>query len=141
MEIPQILSIIALAVTVIGGAILKVMFSRAFKSSDDANRALKESIDSFSKTLDEQDKCGRKLELDLNSLQTKFAEFDKLRVKLDSIDALRAEFMEKFERRSEFVREIQILQNQIEMIFKKVDHVDNQLVKRAQPRGTDDENI
>lgn len=140
MELPSILSIIALVVTAIGGALLPIMFRRAFRVSDDAIKALKEANVALSTSADELEACNKKLELDLNTLTTRFQEFDKMRGKVESIDSLRAEFLEKYERRADFIRQIEILQNQIEMIFNKIDHVDAQITARPRKnKGSDDD--
>lgn len=140
MELSNILAIVALSITVIGGAIIQVMFRRAFRVSDDAIKSLKEANAALNTSVESLKSSCKQLELDLNTLKTRFEEFDKIREKVDSIDSLRAEFLERFQRRSEFIREVQILQNQIELIFNKIDHVDAQMTARPRKnKGSDDD--
>lgn len=50
--------------------------------------------------------------------------------KIMEVEALRAEFLEKFTRRGDFIREMQILSSSIQATHQKIDHLEDQIVDR-----------
>lgn len=141
MELSSILALGTLAITLIGGAIAKVMFSRAFKASDIGTKALSEHVDTvlgnLSKRLDgligDIDNVAalvRGSEKDIIKLQSCMESLDALRAKVDVVDGLKAEFLEKFVKSVDFIRELQVIISQIDAIFRKVDQLDSKVSDR-----------
>jgi len=141
VELSNILALVALVVTVIGGSIAKVMFSRAFKASDVGTKALADHLDAelsnLSKRLDgligDIDNVaglGRNSEKDIIKLQSCVESLNMLKAKIDSIDTLKTEFLEKFVKSVDFIRELQVIISQIDAIFRKVDQLDSKVSDR-----------
>lgn len=146
---------ITLIVAVIGGALFKVLVKRSFDSVDVLVKnnstkieKLEEKMSSMKDTLDGQGLVTNKeckvyrdtvdsledtvkfAEKDIVRLQEHLKALDDLKKTMSSIEALKAEFHEKFLPKTDFIREIQLLSSQLETIFKKIDHVDEQVEKK-----------
>lgn len=107
----NILSIIALIFVAIGGALIRVLTRRAFESITETSTRLQKEINSASHKI-------LNLEKDIIRVQGAVKSVE---------DVLRAEFTEKFLARADFIRDIQLLNSQVESIYKKIDHVDDKL--------------
>lgn len=126
---------------------MKVFASRAFKSLDKRLDDLehqygsdqwvhKQAYDLHVDILKEQGQVMMSTQITLTELKVKIEALELLRDKVNTIDALRAEFLEKFLPKSDFTREIEIMTSQIEGIYRKIDHLDEKLDKKmTQLRG------
>jgi chromosome segregation ATPase len=136
------MSLIAVLSSVIIATWIKLMTGRAFTSIDKKIKDLEDQIKETESISAKLDNFDRGTEKDLVRIQEALKALDSATEKLSQIDSLRVEFLEKFQRKSEFVREIQIINNQIDAILKKMDHVDAKLdhIQERLPakRGTND---
>ena len=130
--------IIAFVFVAIGGAILKVLFGRVFKNIDQEIKSMKNQINERVpretcairvESLEDLEERVGNMEKDVVSLQKSYETLEEIRKTLSNIDALRAEFLEKFQRKADFNRELQILGSQLESIYKKIDHLDEKWEK------------
>jgi len=149
MDFYQILlqSVYSLVFVTICGVILKVLFGRLFKSIDNEIKAISRRVDDLSesfkdtckelvhqttfdlkmKVLDDVEDTVEELGKDVVRLQEGSKSVTEIKDSLKTIDSLRAEFLDKFQRKPEFNREMQIFASQLESIFKKIDHLDEKL--------------
>jgi hypothetical protein len=120
MGLSEILSVVAFCLTaIVNGALF---FHQ------------KRSFDSLDKRLDDSDKRCAEMDLLIRSLQLEGVRsealcksVDETKARLGNLIELRSEFLERlgdYIRRGDFVRDTQILTNQIEAIHKKIDYVD-----------------
>jgi predicted nucleic acid-binding Zn-ribbon protein len=118
------------------GIWLKYMFTRFIRTFDDKIADLKELLS------DKVDvKVVEVLQRDLDDLSKTCAtgesvsvvskSIDEIKSKIEKLDNLKAEFLEKFTRRGDFIREMQTLNSQLEIIQRKIDNVDERTQRRT----------
>lgn len=129
------------------GIWLKYMFTRFIRTFDDKVDVLKELLNSKADL-----QVVSTLQRDFNhlsgtcatgeSVTTLTKGIDELKTKIDKLDGLKAEFLEKFTRRGDFIREMQTLNSQLEIIQRKIDNVDERTKRRPKKyREDQDEDI
>lgn len=117
MDHGQIISAVAVLVTGIIGFLAR----RSLKDQDDKMRGLFERYAAV-------DAIVRGLEKDAVRAEVLNKSMDEINSKLASLIEMRAEFLDRlgdYIRRGDFVRDIQIVTNQIEAIHKKIDYMDS----------------
>lgn len=117
MDHGQIISALAVLVTGIVGFLAR----RSIKDQDDKVKVLFERAATLDTIVRELEKDAVRAE----ALQKSLAEAN---AKLASLIEMRSEFLDRlgdYIRRGDFVRDIQIVTNQIEAIHKKIDYMDS----------------
>jgi len=140
-----VLSIIALIVSVIGGALVRIFVGRTFKGIDDSISSLTGSLETLNikvqngcwispNTCDMRMRGVEKLTDLIPDLDKQVAllisykkRIEEVQDRVKNIDAIRVEFLEKFVPIPEFSRQIKIITSQLEGIYKKIDSLDNKL--------------
>lgn len=130
-------SIVGLLFTGGIGFLLKRSLSQASKAIEKSTKVentietshfvTKEVFDIRIAQLFDVDVASKKCSDDLIQLKEQFRLLENLSKSLTSIEALRSEFLEKFQRKPDFIRDIQLINSQIETIHKKIDHLDDKL--------------
>lgn len=113
MEPGQILAAGSLLLTTLLGVWIKLLSHRAFSAIDEKNKAISESCG-------ELDECVRVIEKDI----VRLSEFQK-QVEKDIAQV-----------KADLVREAQLMSNHLDVVHKKIDHIDEKLDKlrdRRQP--------
>lgn len=132
--------VVTLLLVVVAGAIVKVLVGRTFKSIDQdikklsdqvvaANWVPRETFDIRMQNLTDAEASIEGLGKDVVRLEEITKILAELRHAIANIDTLRAEFLEKFQRKTDFIRELSLLVSQIEGIYKKIDHIDDKIDK------------
>ncbi|MFH1973050.1 MAG: hypothetical protein ABIK13_00365 [Patescibacteria group bacterium] len=134
-------TILSLFSTLLAGGLfiwVKVLSNRAFKSIDDQVKVVSDRIDR-SKTemvsthhdlLSKIEKANtdfRLLEKDLAIVSESLKVVKEIKDSIKELVQFKEEVIERYQRKSDFIRESQILANQIESIHKKVDQLDAKL--------------
>lgn len=117
MDHGQIISALAVLVTGVVGFLAR----RSIKDQDDKVKVLFERLAAV-------DGIVRGLEKDAVRAQVLDKSMDEIHAKLMGLIEMRAEFLDRlgdYIRRGDFVRDIQIVTNQIEAIHKKIDYMDS----------------
>ena len=117
MDHAQIVSALAVLVTGIVGFLAR----RSIKDQDDKVKLLADRTTAL-------DTIVRSLEKDAIRAEALNKSVNEVSTKLSSLLELRAEFLERlgdYIRRGDFVRDIQIVTNQIEAIHKKIEFMDS----------------
>ena len=135
---------IAIIFVVIGGLIIRVFVARTFKGIDDniknidikVEKELTEMNKKISKNVPisecslKMEKC-IKLEKQMDHaseaiirLQEASKILDSLKKTAENIDKLRVEFLEKYQPKADFIREMAILNSQLESIHKMITRLD-----------------
>ncbi|MFA5132521.1 MAG: hypothetical protein WC444_04355 [Candidatus Paceibacterota bacterium] len=155
METPQIVTlavaVFAAFMTLIIGVWLKKLFSSFVDSiKEKVDKSVdKESFEAFKKEIQNNvqavlgkvggiereckdiDQVNRGQEKDITRLQECTRDLDSIRKQMLVIESLKSEFLEKFTRRGDFIREMQLLNSQLEIIQKKIDKLDERINRRA----------
>ena len=76
------------------------------------------------------DAGSRCFDRDMARLQESLKVMDGFSGKLDDLATLRAEILDKFTKRGDFVREMQIMASQLRLVQQKIDHIDAKLDER-----------
>lgn len=133
---------IALVICILGGVVVKVFIARTFKGIDDKINSLEKKIEDtvpVSEYKLKMDKC-EKLETKVDEasdniirLQEATKIFDSLKERTENIDKLRVEFLEKYQPKADFIREMQILNSQLETAHKMITRLDEKIeaIKRG----------
>ena len=79
------------------------------------------------------DCCG--YDRDIVRIQEAVKMIDMYKNKLTEIEALRSEFLEKFTRRGDFIREMQVLNSQVQATYQKVDRLEEQVLDKLRKRS------
>jgi DNA repair ATPase RecN len=151
------LGIVATCGVVFVGAWLKALFSRANKAADirldthdkqfvkleaaigscasfaivgDKLADLSKKIDTLHAYYASVDTICRNHDRDLARLEEVLKLVDEFKKSIHAIEALRSEFLEKFTRRADFVRELQTLSSQVETVFRMIDRVAEKVDER-----------
>jgi hypothetical protein len=136
---------IAIVIGVLVGIIVKIFIARTFKGIDDKINSLEHKIENnvpASECKLKMDKC-EKLEIkasqaseDIIRLQEATKILDTLKKNAENIDKLRVEFLEKYQPKADFIREMQILNSQLESAHKMITRLDEKIetIKRG-PNG------
>jgi hypothetical protein len=117
MDHGQIISALAVLVTGVVGFLAR----RSIKDQDDKVKILFERLAAV-------DSIVRGLEKDAVRAQVLDKSMDEVHTKLMSLVEMRADFLDRlgdYIKRGDFVRDIQIVTNQIEAIHKKIDYMDS----------------
>jgi hypothetical protein len=117
MDHGQIISALAVLVTGVVGFLAR----RSIKEQDDKVKILFERLAAV-------DSIVRGLEKDAVRAQVLDKSMDEVHAKLMSLVEMRADFLDRlgdYIKRGDFVRDIQIVTNQIEAIHKKIDYMDS----------------
>ena len=134
--------VIALVMCGIASVIVKIFINRTFKGIDDKISAVEKKLEDTvpaSECKLKMDKC-EKLENKANQasddiirLQETTKILDTLKEKAENIDKLRVEFLEKYQPKADFIREMQILNSQLESAHKMITRLDEkiELIKRG----------
>lgn len=123
MELTNILGVASFCLTaIVNGA----LFFHQKRSFDTIDQKMKELEDKY------VDAAVKVYNLQLESVRSESIckSVEEVKGKLSTVLELRSEFLERlgdYIRRGDFVRDIQILTNQIESIHKKIDYVDSKL--------------
>lgn len=88
---------------------------------------IKEELDKLQGELAILDSSCRCYDRDITRLQESLKVIDSFRSKLDDLAKLRAEFLEKFTKRGEFIHEIQSVVSQLRLVQQKIDRVDDKI--------------
>jgi len=149
--------LVTIAIVVIGGLIVRVFIARTFKGIDDNIKNIDKKVD---KELEEINKkvalcvptseCDLKMEKgiklenkiehaseDIIRLQEASKILDSLKQNADRIDKLRVEFLEKYQPKADFIREMAILNSQVESIHKMITRLDDKLDSLKKNQGDD----
>ena len=133
---------IALIICILGGLVVKVFAVRTFKGIDDKMKSLEKKIDGTVPATEcvlKMENC-TKLETKMESvsgdiirLQEATKILDTLKKNAENIDKLRVEFLEKYQPKADFIREMQILNSQLESAHKMITRLDEKvdLLKRG----------
>jgi len=117
MDHGQIISVLALLITSVVGFLAR----RSIKDQDDKIKGLLERLVTL-------DTIVRGLEKDVVRAEALNKSLNEVNTKLAGLIEMRSEFLERlgdYIRRGDFVRDIQIVTNQIEAIHKKIDYMDS----------------
>lgn len=112
-SLANILSVVALFGALVFGAIMKTLMGRAFKATDDKISTINDSISHI-----------------VNQIQIINKNVADTNHALDvakNLDGFRLEIVEKFLLRSDFVREISLVTNQIDAIHPKIEQLDDKI--------------
>jgi peptidoglycan hydrolase CwlO-like protein len=104
-----------------------------FSSRESVDRwveEIKEKLDDCAEEVDRLNTCFSGHDRDIVRVQEIAKFIETYQSRLSEIEALRAEFLEKFIRRGDFIREMQILNSQVAAIYQKIDHVDEKVDER-----------
>jgi len=129
---------IAIIVCVLAGAIVKVFITRTFKGIDDKIVSLEKKINDIDYVPTTE--CNLKMEKCIK-LETKMEEasddiirlqeatkiLDVLKKNAENINKLRVEFLERYQLKSDFIRDIQILNSQLEGVHKMITRLDEKI--------------
>lgn len=118
---------------VLSGGVLVYFVKRTFKTIDKKISVLEDKLmnakfitrEDFTETKD----SSKLANTSIIRLQEQIKALEDIKKTLSSVDALKAEFHEKFLRKTDFIRDIQIITSQLETIHKKIDHVDDKIDK------------
>lgn len=123
MELSNILGVASFCLTAIVNSALFFHQKRSFDSIDQKLKDLEDKyVDASVKIYN--------LQLDSVRSEAICKSIEEIKNKLSVLLELRSDFLERlgdYIRRGDFVRDIQILTNQIESIHKKIDYVDSKL--------------
>ncbi len=120
MEISTILGIASFCLTALVNGALFFHQKRSFDTIDQKFKELEDKCD-------ELDRMSHELQIDIVRAEPLCKTIDETKTKLAVLIELRSEFLERLNeyiRRADFIRDTQILTNQIESIHKKIDYVD-----------------
>lgn len=93
-------------------------------------QALLDKLTAFQSDLDRLDICSRSYDRELTRISEILKSIDSIKDKLNEIAMLRSEFLEKFTQRGDFIREMQVMTSQVNMIYQKIEHVDEKMDER-----------
>ena len=135
---------IAAIICGVAAVIIKIFIPRTFKGIDDKINAIEQKVTNTVPATEcklKMDKC-EKLETKANQasddiirLQEATKVLDSLKEKADNIDKLRVEFLEKYQPKADFIREMQILNSQLESAHKMITRLDEKI--ESIKRGSD----
>lgn len=91
------------------------------------NVLLKSELDKVNAEVLTLDVGSRVFDRDITRIQEAVKAIEGIKCKLDDLSNLRAEFLEKFTRRGDFVREMQIMTSQLSLVQQKIDRIDVKL--------------
>lgn len=135
---------IALVICILGGLVVKIFIARTFKGIDDAIKNLEKQLDGidYVSTSECSLKMGKCIKLEnkmetasdaIIRLQEATKILDTLKKNAENIDKLRVEFLEKYQPKADFIREMQILNSQLESAHKMITCLDKKIdaIKRG----------
>jgi len=114
--------LVAFALTVVLIPLLKFSFSRLFRQTDETVEKLHIVVEEIETKLAVLDK-------EIVRMQEQLKEIPELRNKITQLEKIRVEMLERYLPRGDFIREIQIMSNQMEANWKKTDQLDGKLEK------------
>lgn len=127
---------IAIVICGIASVIVKLFITRTFKGIDDKISAIEKKIEEtvpVSECTLKMEKC-KKLETkmeeasdDIIRLQEATKVLDTLKKHAENIDKLRVEFLEKYQPKADFIREMQILNSQLESAYNMITRLDEKI--------------
>ena len=133
---------IALIICILGGLVVKVFAVRTFKAIDDKIKAVEKKVEGAvpatecSLKMEKYEKLETKIDAASDAiirLQEATKILDTLKKNAENIDKLRVEFLEKYQPKADFIREMQILNSQLESAHKMITRLDEKidLLKRG----------
>lgn len=123
LEWTSILGVTSFCLTALVNGALFFHQKRSFDTIDQKIKDVEEKCSNLNKTV-------HSLQLDGVRSESLCKSVDETKTRLGSLLELRSEFLERlgdYIRRGDFIRDVQIITNQIESIHKKIDYVDTKL--------------
>jgi len=132
-DVKTILSIISILLA--GGLFLwvKILTKRAFTSIDAQIKILSDRIDKLEARIDDLEDNDIETGKDIVKLQEAMKAIDEIKVAIKELVAFQSEVRDRYLRKSDFIRESQIIANQIESLHKKIEYLDSKLDRKGQP--------
>lgn len=135
----QILTILGLSVSffaLIIGAWLRYLFGRVASAQDTSLQEMTKKFESINRRIDavmqtckELDASDRESTKSLIELQTAQKIVEALQTKISDLSELKSEFLEKFARRADVIREMQAINSQLEAVYRKIDKLDERRLR------------
>jgi len=130
-DVKTILSIISL---LLGGGLffwVKVITKRAFTSIDNQFKLLNTRVDKLWNRMDVLEVSLRDTEKDIVKINATLQMIDEIKQTLKEIATFHSEVQDRYQRKSEFIRESQIIANQIEALHKKLEYLDAKMDRKG----------
>lgn len=89
--------------------------------------SIKEELDRVHSSIANLDNNNRCFDRDITRIQESLRSIDNIKNKLDDLSKLREEVLDKFTKRGDFIREMQIMTSHLRIVQEKIDHIDDKI--------------